>query len=107
MLWQWKPWFHPPPANTSTVTREKAGVAWVRVELAEAEGAVWALGQGAGRVLVEQLGETPPASEVDPELVEEVTVKEVMPVGDWREKWRRKRLRGCGKCMENILRDPG
>lgn len=97
----------PPSANTSTVTREKAGVAWVWVELAEAEGAVWALGQGAGRVLVEQLGETPPASEVDPELVEEVTVKEVMPVGDWREKWRRKRLRGCEKCMENILRDPG
>lgn len=43
---------HPFP-NASTVTREKAGVAWVWVELAKAERAVGALRQGTRRVLVE------------------------------------------------------
>lgn len=42
-----------PFPNTSTVTGEKAGVAWVWVELAKAEGAVRALGQGTRRVLIE------------------------------------------------------
>lgn len=37
----------------TTVTREEAGVAWVWVELAKAEGAVRALGEGTGRVLIE------------------------------------------------------
>lgn len=69
-------------AFTGMVTREEAGVAWLWVELAEAEGAVRALGEGTGRVLIEQLRQTPPPPEIDPEVVEDVTVKEVMPVGD-------------------------
>lgn len=70
------------PALTATVTREEAGVAWLWVELSKAEGAVRALREGTGRVLIEQLRETPPPPKVDPEVVEDVTVKEVMPIGD-------------------------
>lgn len=70
------------PCSHPTVTREEAGVARLWVELAEAEGAVGALGQGTGGVLIEQLREPPPPAEVDPEVVEDVTVKEVMPIGD-------------------------
>lgn len=69
-------------AFPSTVTGEEAGVAWLWVELAEAEGAVGALGEGTGRVLIEQLRQTPPPPKVEPEVVEDVTVKEVMPIGD-------------------------
>lgn len=57
----------------------------IRVELAEAEGAVRALRQSPGQVLVEQLREPSPPAEVDPELVEQVTVKEVVLAGDWEE----------------------
>lgn len=64
------------------VTREEAGVSWVWVELSKAERAVRALREGTGRVLIEQLCETPPPPKVDPEVVEDVTVKEVMPIGD-------------------------
>lgn len=46
-------WLSHPSTNTSTVTGEKAGVAWVWVELAKTERAVWALGEGARRVLIE------------------------------------------------------
>lgn len=85
-----------------TVTREKAGVAWLWVELAEAEGAVGALRQSTGGILTEQLGETSPPSEVDPELVENVRVQEVVPVGDWRGQERKERLRERERCVANI-----
>ena len=87
---------------TEAVTREKAGVAWLWVELAEAEGAVGALGQSTGGVLTEQPGEAPPPSEVDPELVEDVSVQEAVPVGDCRGQGREERLRERERRVANI-----
>lgn len=46
-------WLSLPSTNACRVTREEAGVAWLWVELAKAEGAVRAFGEGTGRVLIE------------------------------------------------------
>ena len=62
-------------------TWEEAGVASIGVLLAEAEGAVVALGDAAA-ALVKELDESPPPSEIHSKLVEEGPVGKVMLVGD-------------------------
>lgn len=68
-------------AHPFTLTREEAVVAVLRVLFAQTERTVVALWNPASS-LVQQLHQSPPPSEIHPELKEEVTIRKVVVVGD-------------------------